>query len=135
MNKIIFKSIGAILAGFALGAILSVGTDYLLEKSGIMSMDKFRQTSILIICMVIIYRFIFNMAGCYLAAKLAPGNPMKHVVIIGIVGTVLSILGSFAMWEKATPFYNIAVILISFPSAWLGGKLYIKYQQNGKANN
>lgn len=88
-------------------------------------MENFKQTAIGIICVVIIYRFVFNVAGCYLTAKLATNNPMKHCIIIGIIGTVLSILGTVAMWDKAIPFYNIAIILISLPSAWLGGKLYL----------
>ena len=125
MNKTILKSIGAILAGFALGAILSIGTDLLLNKLGIMSMENFKQNSSVIIIMVIVYRFIFNTIGCYLTAKLAPNNPMKHVIIIGVIGTVLSILGSIAMWDKAVAWYNIAIILISLPSAWLGGKLFL----------
>lgn len=132
MNKSIIKSIGAILAGFALGAILSVGTDFIFDKLGVMSMENFKQTSIGVICIVIIYRFAYNVAGCYLTAKLAPNNPMKHCIIIGILGTIFSLLGSLAMWDKAIPFYNIAIILISLPSAWLGGKLYLsKNKQNG----
>ena len=125
MKKTIFKSIGAILAGFVLGAILSLGTDLLMDKMGIMSMDNFNQTPFLIICLVIVYRFIFNVIGCYLAAKLAPNKPMKHVIIMGVIGTVLCLLASFEMWNNAIPFYNIAIILISLLSAWLGGKLYI----------
>lgn len=135
MNKTIFKSVGAILAGFVLSAVLSVGTDFLLDNLGIISMNDFKQTSIGLICMVIIYRFTYNVAGCYLTAKLAPNKPMKHVIIIGVIGTFLSLLGSFAMWDKALPFYNIAIILISLPSAWLGGKLFLKNQQNGKTND
>ncbi len=72
MNKPIFKSIGAIIAGFALGAILSIGTDFLLDKLGIMSMENFKQTTSLIIFIVIVYGFVFNVTGCYLTAKLAP---------------------------------------------------------------
>lgn len=132
MNKTILMSIGAIIAGFTVGAILSVGTDFLLDKLAIMSMENFKQNSVMIICFVILYRFVFNVIGCYLTAKLSPKNPMKHVIIIGIIGTVLSILGSVAMWDKAGAFYNIAIILISLPSAWLGGKLYLSNnQQNG----
>lgn len=132
MNKQILKSIGAIVAGFALGATLSIGTDFLFDKLRIMSMENFKDNSISIILLVIIYRFIFNMAGCFLTAKLAPKNPMKHCIVIGIIGTVLSILGSFTMWDKAIPFYNIAIILISLPSAWLGGKLFLlNNKQNG----
>jgi hypothetical protein len=135
MNKQIIKSIGAILAGFALGAILSIATDSILEKSGIMSMENFQDSSFGIIILVIAYRFIFNVTGCYLTAKLAPGNPMKHVIIIGTIGTILSILGAIALWDKAIPFYTITIILISFPSAWLGGKLFLKNNNNGKTKN
>lgn len=135
MNKTIFKSIGAILAGFVLGAVLSVGADFLMGEMGIMSMENFKQTPLFVIFLVIVYRFIFNVIGCYLAARLAPNNPMKHVIIIGVIGTVLSLLGSFAMWDKAIPFYNIAIILISLPSAWLGGQLFLKKQNNGQTKN
>ncbi len=126
MNKSIFKSIGAILAGFALGATLSVATDFLFDKLGIMSMDNFKETSTIIIFIVIFYRFIFNVIGCYLAAKLAPNKPMRHVIIMGVIGTIISILGSFAMWDLAVVWYNIAIILIALPSAIIGGKLYLK---------
>ena len=135
MNKTIFKSIGAVLAGFVLGAVLSIGTDFLMDKMGIMSMENFKQTPFLIICTVIMYRFIFNVIGSYLTARLAPNKPMKHVIIIGVIGTVLGLLGSFAMWDKAISFYNVAIILISLPSAWLGGQLFLKKQKDGKTNN
>jgi hypothetical protein len=125
MKKSILKSTLAILAGFALGAVLSLGTDFLLNSLGIMSMQNFKQNSTLIVVLVIIYRFIFNVMGCYLTAKLAPNNPMKHVIIIGIIGTILGMLGSVVMWEQAVPWYNIAIIAISLPSAWLGGKLFL----------
>jgi hypothetical protein len=88
-------------------------------------MQNFKQNSSLIVAFVVIYRFAFNVAGCYLTAKLAPNKPMKHVIIIGVIGTILGILGSVAMWDQAVPWYNIAIILISLPSAWLGGKLYL----------
>ena len=135
MNKKIFKSIGAILAGFILGATLSIATDFLMDKLGIMSMENFKQTPVIIILVVIVYRFIFNVLGCYFTAKLAPGKPIKHVIIIGIIGTILSIAGAVAMWENAIPFYNIAIILISLPSAWLGGQLFLKIQSNDKNND
>ncbi|MCP9757336.1 hypothetical protein EGI26_19415 [Lacihabitans sp. CCS-44] len=125
MKNSILKSTLAILAGFVLGAVLSLGTDFLLNSLGIMSMQNFKQNSTLIVALVVIYRFVFNVMGCYLTAKLAPNKPMKHVIIIGIIGTVLSIAGAAAMWDQALPWYNIAIIVISLPSAWLGGKLYL----------
>lgn len=134
MNKTTLKSIGAILAGFITGAVLSIGADFLMEKQGVMSTENFKQTPLSILLFVIAYRFIFNVIGCYITARLAPNKPMKHVIIIGIIGTVLSILGSLAMWDLAIPFYNITIILMSLPSAWLGGQLFLKTQDNGEAS-
>lgn len=130
MNKTLLKSIGAILAGFLLGASLSMGLDFLMETSGMMSMEHFKESSLSIILFVIAYRFVSNVIGCYLTAVLAPNKPMKHVIIIGIIGTVLSIAGTIAMWDMAIPFYNITIILMSLPSAWLGGWLFVKRQKS-----
>ena len=134
MNETILKSIVAILPGFFLGAILSITTDFLMEKTGMMSMKHFKQSSLTIILIVIAYRIIFNVIGCYVTAYLAPNKPMKHVIIIGIIGTVLSIVGSLAMWEHAMPFYNITIIFMSLPSAWLGGQLFLKTQDYAQAS-
>jgi hypothetical protein len=125
MKNSILKSTLAIFAGFALGAVLSLGTDFLLNSLGVMSMQNFKQNSTLIVALVVIYRFIFNVMGCYLTAKLAPNNPMKHVIIIGIIGTILGIFGAVFMWDQAVPWYNIAIIVISLPSAWVAGKLFL----------
>ena len=72
MNNETLKSIGAIILGFAISAILSIGADFSMDKFGIMSMDNFKETSNGLICMVISYRFIFNVTGCYVSAKFAP---------------------------------------------------------------
>jgi hypothetical protein len=133
MNKTTLKSIGAILAGFITGAVLSMAADFIMEKTGMMSMQHFKQSSPAILLLVIGYRFVFNVLGCYLAARLAPGKPMKHALIIGVIGTVLSIVGTVAMWDMAIPFYNITIIVMSLPSAWLGGKLFLQTQGSEEA--
>ncbi len=130
MAKSILKSIGAILLGFIVGAALSIGTDVVLTKTGIMIGDPFRDNPGWLILIIIIYRFIFNATGCFITARTAPNKPMVHVLIIGIVGTILGIVGSVTMWDKAVAWYNVSIILISLPSAWLGGKLFIlKHKQ------
>ncbi|MBL7922289.1 MAG: hypothetical protein JNJ40_18385 [Bacteroidia bacterium] len=135
MKKSIWKSIGAIVAGFLLGAVLSILGDIIFNSIGLMNMEKFTETSTGIIFAIIVYRFTFNVVGCYLTAKLAPNKPMKHALIIGLIGTVLAILGSAAMWDKAVAWYNISVILISFPSAWLGAKLFVLRSPGKKETN
>ena len=126
MKKTTLKSIGAILTGFIAGAMLSIGTDLLLEKTGFMRMDTFKESAWWALLIVILYRCTYNVLGCYIAASLAPNKPMRHALIIGIIGTVFSILGSIAMWDKAIAWYNISIILTALPCAWLGGKLKTK---------
>jgi hypothetical protein len=124
------KSIGAILAGFALNTVLSGGTDFALDAAGVFNMEDVKANSNSIILAVIIYRFIFSTVGCYLTAKLAPGNPMKHSIILGITGVVISILATAAMWDPAAAWYNISVILMLIPSAYIGAKLYLRNNSN-----
>ncbi len=122
--KSILKSIGAIIAGMIAGASLAILSDYIMAATGLMHMERFKDTPSHIVLIVILYRFVFNTAGCYLTARLAPSKPMLHALALGIIGLLLSLIGIFFMWDQATPFYNIAIMLISLPSAWLGGKLY-----------
>jgi hypothetical protein len=125
MKSTLWRSIGAVLAGFFTAAILSIATDQILERMGIMNMASFKTNPWWIILLVILYRFIFNVTGCYVTAMLAPDKPMKHAMIIGVAGTFLGIMGSIMMWDQAVAWYNIAIILISIPSAWIGATLFI----------
>lgn len=126
MKKATLKSIGAIIAGFAVLVILSSITDQSLEKAGIMKTEPFADNPIWLIAIIILYRTIFNTFGCYLTALLAPNKPMKHAIILGIIGVVLSIVGLIAMWDIPPRWYPITLILLSLPAAWLGGKMAMK---------
>lgn len=123
MKNTLLKSTGAIATGFFAAAILSIATDVILEQSGVMKTDPFSENPSWLILLIIAYRFIYNTAGCYIAALLAPTKPMRHAMIIGFIGLALSIIGTMVMWEKAVAWYNISIILIALPCAWIGGKL------------
>lgn len=124
--KTTFKSIGAIVAGFVSTAIVSVITDFILEKTGIMKTDPFDSNPVWLIVIVIFYRTIYNTGGCYLAARLAPSKPMKHAIILGIIGFVLTIVGTIVMWHLPPHWYPITLDILALPAAWLGGFLATK---------
>ena len=71
------------------------------------------------------YRILYSVAGSYVIARLAPGRPMWHAVVGGIVGLALNIAGAAATWNLGLGphWYPIAVAAIAMPCAWLGGKL------------
>ncbi|NOU47108.1 MAG: hypothetical protein HOO86_08605 [Bacteroidales bacterium] len=124
MKKTIFKSIGAILAGFVFVVIFSVLTDLTLVKTGFMK-QPFDLNSSWFIIFVIFYRSLFGTTGSYLTARLAPYKPMGHSMIGGSIGFVLSIIGAIAMWNTPPHWYPVSLIITTLPCAWLGGKIFL----------
>jgi len=123
MQKNIFKSIGAVLAGFVFIGITHTGTDKILEGMGVLPRDNLFVGAGLILC-VIGYRAVFSLIGCYLTARFAPQNPMKHALALGVVGVVLSTVGAIVGADLGPAWYAWSLVAISLPIAWIGGKLY-----------
>ena len=131
MNMNIFRSIGAILAGFITVFLLSVATDLMLEKIGIFPPPTQPGAyTWWMLLFALIYRSIYSVAGFYLAGMLAPSRPMRHAIILGIIGTVFATLGAAVNWGNSAEWYPILLVLVTLPCAWLGGKL-----AEGRKNN
>jgi hypothetical protein len=80
-----------------------------------------------LILFVILYRAIFSILGCYLTARLAPQNPMKHALILGGIGVILSSMGAIvtADMNLGPAWYAWSLVLIALPMAWLGGRVFL----------
>ena len=122
MNKSTLKSIGAILVGFVFVVVVSIATDIILTQTGLMK-HPFDQNTGLFIALAILYRNVYNTIGSYITAAIAPNSPMRHAMIGGFIGFVLSIVGAIVMKDEGPTYYAIALIVLALPSAWLGGKL------------
>src|SRR4051812_9394865 len=109
MKSTTLKSIGAVLAGFFAAFIVTVLTDVFLEKTGFMIREPFNANPTWLISLIVVYRTIYNVAGFYLAARLAPNRPMRHAMIIGIIGFVFSTIGTIVMWHIPPHWYPIAL--------------------------
>lgn len=72
------------------------------------------------------YRIVIGIAGAWLTAWLAPRKPMKHAMILGLVGTLLGLVGVAVTWGKGLgpDWYPIALAVLAFPQSWVGGRLY-----------
>jgi hypothetical protein len=126
MNKNILKSIGAVLAGFIFIGVTHTTVDAILEGAAVLPKGHLNVGAGLII-VVISYRAILSLAGCYLTAKLAPGNPMKHSLILGGIGTVLSGVGAIvtANMNIGPAWYAWSLVVIALPISWLAGRIYV----------
>ena len=74
-----------------------------------------------------VYRTAYGVAGSYVAARLAPGRPMRYAMILGFIGLALSTLGAVVRWNKGPAvgheWYPLALVALALPSSWLGGRL------------
>jgi len=125
MKNQTLKSIGAVLAGFLFIVITHTTTDFILESAGILPTGHLNVGAGLIL-VVLGYRAVFSLAGCYLTARLAPQKPLKHALILGGIGTVLSVVGAVATanMNLGPAWYPWTLAAISLPVAWIGGKLF-----------
>jgi hypothetical protein len=122
MNKNTFRSIGAVLAGFLAIVVLSVGTDTILEQTGVLPSGALFDTGLLLLALM--YRSLFSVIGAYIAARLAPHHPMRHALALGVLGIFVSALGTVAAQGLGPAWYGFALVLVSLPLAWLGGREY-----------
>ena len=72
-----------------------------------------------------LYRIAFSILGSWVVARLAPRRPMKHAMIAGVIGLVVSVAGAAATWNRdlGPHWYNVAVAGMALPCAWMGGKI------------
>lgn len=130
MKNNIIKSIGAVLAGIISGALMSIVTDLALEKTGIFPSSNSGLFIWWMLLVALIYRGIYTVASGYITAALAPDKPMRHTIILGIIGVIVTILGSIANWDKSAAWYPITLILITLPCTFIGGLIATNLKRN-----
>lgn len=125
------RSVGAVVAGFALTAGLSLGTDAVMHAAGVFP-PWGEPMSDGLYAWATVYRIAFTVTGGYLTARLAPRRPMRHVIALGVVGLVAAAAGAAATWNAGPAFgprwYPLALVATALPCVWAGGLLR-RYRQ------
>lgn len=123
-SRRLLRSVGAVLAGIFAGAVLSLGTDVILHAVGVFP-PWGQPIGDRPLVLATVYRAIYEVAGCYIIARLAPRRPMFHALVGGVVGFILSIAGAAATWNGGPAYgahwYPVALIVLALPCAWAGG--------------
>ena len=118
------RSILAVLAGFVATAVLSLGADVVMHATGVfpgwgevMSDGLFAWASA--------YRVVFTVLGGYVTARLAPPPVMRHVLVLGIIGSIAAAIGLVATWNAGLGprWYPILLLVTGLPCVWAGGWL------------
>ena len=133
----VVRSIVAVLAGVLAIIVLSIGTDMAMHASGIYPPWGQRMADSLFV-LATAYRVVYTVAGSYIAARLAPDRPMRHALVIGVVGLALGLVGAVATRNEGPEFgpkwYSLAIVAIAMPCAWAGGKVRI-WQMRARADS
>jgi hypothetical protein len=123
MNK---KSIWAVVAGVLVIIVVTTLVDIVLHLAHVFPpMDQPINDSLALLATS--YRIVISVGGAWLTARLAPDQPMKHALILGVVGTVLGLVGVVATWNRGLGprWYPIALAVLAIPQCWAGGRLYV----------
>jgi uncharacterized membrane protein len=124
----ILKGILAIVVGFIFIGVTHNGTDFILESLGIFTPPTVRFDTTWMVITATIYRNVFMIAAGYLTAALAPPPKMRYVIILGVIGTLMGVVGIVAntILDLGSVWYPYALVLLGFPCLYLGAKLRIK---------
>lgn len=121
------RTVWAVLAGFIVIVILSMGIDAIMHVTGVFPPYGQAMTNGLY-AWATIYRVISSIIGCYVTARLAPNRPMAHALYLGVLGVLISAVATVATWNRGPAFgphwYPIALVLVAIPCAWIGGSIY-----------
>ena len=122
------RSVLAIVAGFFVVVILSLGIDEVLHLLNVYPPWGEPMYDPGLNALALSYRIVITVFSGYVTARLAPRNPMTHVLVGGLIGILLGVAGVVgAMKIPVGPiWYPIAIAVTGFPSVWLGGMLYAR---------
>ena len=120
------RSAAALFLGFITVGVLSLGTDQLLHVLQVYPPWGQPMYDPGLNLLALSYRIVYTIVGGYVTARLAPQNPMRHALALGVIGTVVGTAGAIATipMHLGPSWYPIALTLTALPCAWLGGLLH-----------
>ncbi len=129
----LWQSTCAVVLGFLAVVVLSLGTDEVLHLLKIYPPWGQPMFEPRLNILALSYRIVYSVLGSYIAAKFAPRNPMRHALVLGIIGFILSVPGAIFITTHTNlgpAWYPISLVVTALPCAWIGGVLYQKKQRH-----
>ena len=121
------RSAAAVLLGFFSVAVLSLATDQILHVLEVYPPWGEPMWDPGLNLLALSYRILYTVLGGYITARLAPGSPMRHVAVVGILGLIAGSAGAIAaitLADLGPNWYPVALAVTGFPCVWLGGVLH-----------
>jgi hypothetical protein len=119
----IVRSILAVVAGFVVIGALAFGTGAALTAAGVFPPATEPVNDIGLVLFETAYVAVYAIFGCWLAAFLAPARPMRHALILGVLGLAFNLSMAAATWELRPAWSILLNLALVMPYAWIGGRL------------
>lgn len=125
-SRHLLRSTGSVALGFIAVVVLSIATDVVLHGLRVYPPWDQPMHDPGLNLLALSYRMIYTVIGGYIAAKFAPQNPMRHALVLGVVGSVVGLAAALATipMDLGPSWYPIALVLTALPCTWFGGVLY-----------
>ena len=124
----LLRSTVAVLIGFVSVVVLSLATDQVLHVLKVYPPWGQAMYEPGLNFLALAYRLVYTVLGGYITARLAPNSPMRHALILGVIGTVAGTAGAIATipMHMGPSWYPIALAITGLPCTWLGGVLFAR---------
>jgi hypothetical protein len=123
-----WKSIGAVVAGIVGIVVVTTIVDVVLHVAKVFppAGQPLTDADALVASS---YRLLIGIGGGWLTARLAPSRPMRHAMILGVVGTALALIGLVATWklDLGPRWYPVSLVFLAIPQCWIGGKIHASW--------
>jgi hypothetical protein len=121
-----WRSLWAVVAGVLFIVVVTTVVDLILHAMGFFPAVNMPISDVQA-AVATAYRIVISVAGGWLTARLAPNQPMQHALILGLVGTLLGVIGAAATWNLGLGphWYPVALAVLALPQCWIGGKIYV----------
>ncbi len=120
------KSMAAVIVAFMVVVGLSSITDAVMHATGVFPPVSARMQDPKLFLLALAYRCVFTVLGGWVAARLAPFAPMKHVWVVAGIGLLIGTLGVLAtlVTHLGPAWYAIAVAVTGPLCTLAGGRLH-----------
>lgn len=131
MNKFksILQSIGAIISGYLISAILTVLT---IAALGALFPESYKAENIWWVVFNVVYGCAFAVIGGYGVARLAPSRPFTHATVLGVLMAIFAVMTGYAIsvappspeYANQPGWYYPVLAITVLPSILLGAWLH-----------
>jgi len=125
------RTIAGIAAGVLTTAVLALALDMVLMAIDPESMKPPMSTGVLI--SVFAGTLLATVAGGLVSGRVSRARPVRVATLMGIVGLVLSIGPTIALWDTAPLWYHVLTFALLVPAARVGGVIAARRIPNGPA--